>query len=194
MRKILPLLLLFTIATYSQKDSITRKNEFKVDVYSIVATGKIGLSYERKFKRKSSFGLTASCYTNNQMKRDFDNDVRNNNQILEVNPYFRYKITNNKSRYLFSEIFTSVNYGEFKANNPIASSNFTSGGSITTTNVLAPVTENYCDIGIGVSAGYTFLIKENFIFEILVGIGKNASVKKSLDYLSRTGINLGYKF
>jgi len=193
MKKILYLLLLFTIATYSQKDTIAQKNEFKIDVFSIVATGKIGLSYEREFKRRSSFGLTAICYTNNQMKRDFDNGVRNNNQILEINPYFRYKIINNKSHYLFSEVFTSVNYGNFKGN-IIDESVKMNMGSVSTYYNLIPTVENYCDVGIGVSAGYTFLIKQNFILEILAGIGKNAGGKKSLDYLSRTGINLGYKF
>lgn len=194
MNKILTLLFLFTISSYSQKDTIAKKNEFKIDVYSLAIEDKIGLSYERELSINFSFGTNANYYVNKQMQRDFNNSLRNNIPVLEINPYIRYKITKNKFHYLYSEIFTSVNGGEYKEFKIYKTSTFIENGGIATISYLNMEKNTYIDFGIGGALGYKFLLKNNFFIDFTVGYGKNFNNIKSIDFLSRTGIQLGYTF
>lgn len=193
MKIILPFLLFFTIATYSQKDTIAKKNEFKVDVYSLAIVDKIGLSYEREFGKKMSFGTNVNYYINKQMQRDFNNSVRNNIPVLEVNPYLRFKVTNNPFHHLYAEVFASANSGEYKEVKIYKESTFVSSGIEKISYLTMPKT-TYIDFGVGGAIGYKFLLKNNFVIDFTVGYGKNFNNKKSVDFLSRTGIQLGYKF
>ena len=116
MKKLFFLLLLFSLASQAQENTVlaAKKNEFRVDVLSAIIYTKASLSYERFFGKDFSTGFNVNFSNSNKLNEDFDNGYRNNVPKYEFNPYLRYALSKSKSRYYFAEVFGSYNGGDFK--------------------------------------------------------------------------------
>ena len=164
-----------------------KKNEIRVDISSIIAIGKYGISYERFLKNDFSVGFNANISQSKKLQDDFDAGYRNNLPTYEINPYVRYALSKSKSRYYFVEAFASANGGDYKEAVRLLDEN--NDGYYTTK------TTKYTDFALGGSVGYKMYFKESLALELLFGFGKNIfNDAKSPDYISRVGINLGYRF
>ena len=189
MKKLLLLLLLFSLGLQAQENSIIagKKNEFRVDVLSAIVSTKASLSYERFFSGDFSTGFNVNFSNSNKLNDDFDNGYRNNVPKFEFNPYLRYALSKSKSRYYFAEVFASYNSGDFKEIIRLVDEN--NIGYYTTQK------SKYSDIALGGSLGYKMYFKDCIALEFIVGFGSNLTNKaKSPDVVSRVGINLGYRF
>ena len=187
MKKLMLLLLLTSFLINGQENPISLgKNEFRIDVLSIITSGKIGVSYERFLQKDFSLGVTANFFNSKNTEDDFDAGFRNNLPSYEVNPYVRYALSKSKSRYYFAELFASANGGEFKEVVRLTDNNI---GYYTTQKT------KYSDFALGGSLGYKMYFKQKIALEFLVGFGKNLfNTDKSPDVVSRVGLNLGYRF
>ena len=188
MKKIVALFFLGTLLTTAQESSIsTKKNEFRVDVLSAVAYGKMSVSYEYFFEKDFSVGINANFSNNSKIQNEFDNGFRNNLPKYEFNPYVRYALSKSKKSYYFAEVFASTNGGDYKE---IVRAVDGSGNGYYTVEK-----SKYSDYGLGGSLGYKMYFKQSWALEFLVGFGKNlTNTVKSPDVISRVGINLGYRF
>jgi len=189
MKKLFSLLLLLSLATQAQENSIisNKKTELRVDVLAAVANTKLSVSYERFFDNAFSTGINVNYSNSDKLNDDFDNGYRNNVPKFEVNPYVRYALSKSKTRYYFAEIFGSYNGGDYKE--IIRVSGMAQPDYYTTEK------SQYTDFGIGGGLGYKMYFKDCIALEVLVGFGSNLfNREKSPDVISRVGINLGYRF
>jgi hypothetical protein len=192
MKKIIMLFLLASFAINAQETKLTdkpidKKNEFRIDVLSAIAYGKIGLSYERFLAHDFSVGINANFSNSSKIEDEFNDGFRNNLPKYEFNPYVRYALSKSKSRYYFAEIFASANGGDYKE---IIRTTDSNGNGYYTIQQ-----SKYSDVGLGGSLGYKMYIKEAWAIEFLVGFGSNLTNReKSPDVISRVGLNLGYRF
>ncbi len=163
-----------------------KKNEFRVDLLSLVALSKVNLSYERFLNKDFSVGLSANYSSSKSLNDDFDAGNRNNLPKYEVTPYVRYSISKSLLRYYFLEIFASANGGDFRE--IVRKVDNTSG-------YYDIEKSTYFDVAVGGSAGYKMYFKEKFAVEFLVGFGVNTiETEKSPDVFSRVGLSFGYRF
>lgn len=163
-----------------------KKNEFRVDLLSLVALSKVNLSYERFLNQDFSVGLSGSYANSASVNDDFDEGNRDNLPKYEITPFVRYSLSKSLMRYYFVEVFVSANGGDFRE--------------------IVRKTENtigyydiqkseYFDVAVGGGAGYKMYIKEKFAIELLVGFGVNTmNTDKSPDVFSRVGLSFGYRF
>ncbi|MEK8180723.1 DUF3575 domain-containing protein [Flavobacterium buctense] len=189
MKKILCLLLLFSLALSAQESSPldNKKNEFRVDVLSALVWQKASLSYERFLGGNFSTGFNVNFSDSNQLNEDFDNGYRNNVPKFEFNPYVRYQLSKGKKSFYFAEVFGSYNGGDYKEIVRLVDENL--NGYYTTKK------SKYSDFGLGGGLGYKMYIKEAFALEFLAGFGSNLTNRdQSPDVISRVGFNLGYRF
>lgn len=189
MKKIFLFCLLISLTVNAQDKSLLtdKKNEIRIDLLSIITTGKFGISYERFLKNDFSVGINANFLNSSNTQSRFDAGFRNNLPAYEINPYVRYALSKSKKSYYFAEIFTSVNGGDFKE--IIRTENSDNTGS------YQVLKSTYSDFGIGGSLGYKMYVKEKIAIEFLVGYGYNLfNTEKSPDRIARVGINLGYRF
>jgi hypothetical protein len=189
MKKIFSLLLLFSLLSQAQENSIIagKKNEFRVDVLSALVYTKASLSYERFFSGDFSTGFNVNFSNSSKLNDDFDNGYRNNVPKFEFNPYVRYALSKSKSRYYFAEVFASYNGGDFKEIIRVVDQN----------DIAYYTTQKtqYNDFALGGGLGYKMYFKDSIALEFLVGFGTNLTNKeKSPDVISRVGLNLGYRF
>jgi len=190
MKKIIFLLLfspMVILAQESQSNLDAKKNEVRLDVLSVITSGKFGLSYERFLGKDFSVGVNANFSNSSKTKSDFNESSRNNLPKYEINPYVRYALSKSKTRYYFAEVFASSNGGDYKE---IVRLTDGAGNDYYTTQVT-----KYTDFGLGGGLGYKMYIKEAWVIEFLAGFGSNLSNReKSPDVISRVGLNLGYRF
>ncbi len=188
MKKIIVLFLFTSMFVTAQESSIeTKKNEFRGDVFSAIAFGRISLSYERFFGKNFSVNLNTNFSNSAKIQNEFDGGSRNNLSKYEFNPSIRYALSKGKSSYYFAEIFASANGGDYKE---IIRATDENGNGYYTTQIT-----KYTDFALGGGLGYKMYIKKAYAIEILVGFGKNlTNTIKSPDIISRVGINLGYRF
>ncbi|HEX9979168.1 MAG TPA: DUF3575 domain-containing protein [Flavobacterium sp.] len=197
MKKIIFLLLLCGPVAFSQdaQDSTatsldeiyTRKNEFRVDVLSLIGQSKLNLSYERFLGRDFSAGLTLGYSSSEKIDDDFDRGYRNTRPEYDITPYVRYKMSKSPHNFYFAEVFISANGGDFKE---IVRRTDTEGNGYYVTEK-----SRYSDFGIGAGLGYKMYLKQQFPIEFMVGFGTNLFDKdKSPDTLSRVGLSVGYRF
>lgn len=188
MKKIFSLLLLFSLASQAQENTVlaNKKNEFRVDVLSAIVYMKASLSYERFFANDFSTGFNVNFSNSNKMNDDFDNGYRNNIPKFEFNPYLRYALSKSKSRYYFAEVFGSYNGGDYKEIIRLTDNNI---------DYYTTKKSKYTDFALGGSLGYKMYFKDSIALEFIVGFGSNLINKdKSPDVISRVGLNLGYRF
>ncbi len=189
MKKLFSLLLLFSLASQAQENSViaNKKNEFRVDVLSAIVSTKASLSYERFFSKDFSTGFNVNFSNSNKLNDDFDNGYRNNVPKFEFNPYLRYALSKSKARYYFAEVFGSYNGGDYKEIIRLQDQNGIG--------YYATQKSKYTDFALGGGLGYKMYFKDCIAFEVLVGFGSNLTNKaKSPDVISRVGISLGYRF
>ncbi len=188
MKKIIILFLFTTLYVNAQESSISaKKNEFRVDVFSAIAFGRISVSYERFIGKNFSVNLNTNFSNSNKIQNEFDGGSRNNLSKYEFNPSIRYALSKGKSSYYFAEIFASANGGDYKE---IIRAIDENGNGYYTTQV-----SKYTDFALGGGLGYKMYFKRAYAVELLVGFGKNlTNTIKSPDIISRVGINLGYRF
>lgn len=164
---------------------LAKKNEVKLDVLNLISNGRLGITYERFLNNDFSVGITG-MFLNKSSKKD--NFLTDNTRTLidyQIIPYVRYALSKSAVNLYYLEAFTSINGGQYKElvtlNNGVADY------------VVASV-KDYNDLAIGASAGYKFYIKESFVVDITIGMGKNLFHAESPKDISRLGINLGYRF
>lgn len=188
MKKLILILLLASTLTNAQESPIiAKKNEFRIDLLSIITYGKFGVSYERFLNKDFSTGINVNFSNNQKTKDNFDQGFRNNLPLYEINPYFRYKMSVSPSKYYFAEIFASSNGGDYKEITRLVDSN--NNGYYTTEKT------KYTDFALGGSLGYKMYFREKIALEFIVGFGKNLINRaKSPDVITRVSINLGYRF
>ncbi len=188
MKKIIILFLFTTLYVNAQESSISaKKNEFRVDVFSAIAFGRISVSYERFIGKNFSVNLNTNFSNSNKIQNEFDGGSRNNLSKYEFNPSIRYALSKGKSSYYFAEIFASANGGDYKE---IIRAIDENGNGYYTTQF-----SKYTDFALGGGLGYKMYFKKAYAVELLVGFGKNlTNTIKSPDIISRVGINLGYRF
>ncbi|WP_445915200.1 hypothetical protein [Flavobacterium sp.] len=162
-----------------------KKNEVKLDVLNLISNGRLGITYERFLNNDFSVGITG-MFLNKSSKKD--NFLTDNTRTLidyQIIPYVRYALSKSAVNLYYLEAFTSINGGQYKElvtlNNGVADYVVTS-------------VKDYNDLAIGASAGYKFYIKESFVVDITIGMGKNLFHAESPKDISRLGINLGYRF
>lgn len=188
MKKIFSLVLLFSLASQAQENTVlaNKKNEFRVDVLSAIVYSKASLSYERFFAKDFSTGFNVNFSNSNKLNDDFDNGYRNNIPKFEFNPYLRYALSKSKSRYYFAEVFGSYNGGDYKEIIRLTDNNI---------DYYTTKKSKYTDFALGGSLGYKMYFKDSIALEFIVGFGSNLINKdKSPDVISRVGLNLGYRF
>ena len=189
MNKIWLLLFFSCVTTVNAQDDpeIPQKNEIRINVLSIITSGKFGISYERFLKNDFSLGINCNFSNSQNTKDDYEAGFRNNLPSYEVNPFIRYALSKSKTRFYFAEIFTSLNGGDFKE--IVQATDENGNGFYTIQN------STYTDIALGGSLGYKMYFKEKIALELIVGFGKNLfNTDKSPDVVSRVGLNLGYRF
>lgn len=188
MKKIVFFLFFSTFFSQAQTSILAdKKNEVRIDVSSVILSGKYGISYERFLEKDFSVGINANFSSGKKNKEDFDSGYRNNLPKYEINPYVRYALSKGKTSYYFAEVFASANGGDFKEVVRVLDEN--NSGYYTTQK------SNYTDFALGGSLGYKMYFKESFALEFLIGFGKNLfNNDKSPDYVSRAGLNFGYRF
>jgi hypothetical protein len=188
MKKLLLLLFFTSFIANAQESGLTsKKNEVRFDILSVITSGKFGISYERFLENDFSVGINANFSNSKNTEEDFDAGFRNNLPNYEINPYVRYSLSKSKTRYYFAEVFASANGGEFKEVVRLLDEN---GNGYYTTEK-----SKYSDLALGGSLGYKMYFNNKIALEVLVGIGRNLfNTDKSPDYVSRVGINLGYRF
>lgn len=183
----------------SAQDSVSsgladKKNEFRVDLLSLVALSKYNLSYERYLgKGDFSVGLSVNYANSKKINDDFDEGNRNTIPKYEIIPYVRYKLSKSEARYYFAEIFVAANGGDFReiVRHDKPQTPFTE----TTVGYYEIDKTDYFDIAVGGGAGYKLYFKEKFALELLVGFGVNTiDIDKSPDVFSRVGLSFGYRF
>ncbi|MDP5001880.1 MAG: hypothetical protein NWQ14_07250 [Flavobacterium sp.] len=164
---------------------LAKKNEVKLDVLNLISNGRLGITYERFLNNDFSVGITG-MFLNKSSKKD--NFLTDNTRTLidyQIIPYVRYALSKSAVNLYYLEAFTSINGGQYKElvtlNNGVADYVVTS-------------VKDYNDLAIGASAGYKFYIKESFVVDITIGMGKNLFHAESPKDISRLGINLGYRF
>ena len=189
MKKLLSLMLLFSLASQAQENSViaSKKNEFRIDLLSALVYTKASLSYERFLDHNLSVGANVNFSNSTKLNDDFDKGYRTNVPKFEFNPYVRYALSKSTSRYYFAEIFGSYNGGDYKEIIRLVDAN--NNGYYST------LKSKYTDIALGGALGYKMYFKDSIALELLVGFGSNLTNKaKSPDVISRVGINLGYRF
>ncbi len=188
MNRILLLLLFVSQAALAQEESamLDKKNEFRIDALSLIAQGKLNLSYERFLNKDFSVGVTGSYSNSDKITEDYKAGFRNNQPKYEVVPFVRYNMTASQTSFYFVEAFVSANGGSAREIVRV------DDGSVAHYEIIE---EDYSDVAIGGSLGYKIYFKEKFGVEFLVGFGSNLIDKdKSPDVISRVGLSLGYRF
>lgn len=166
---------------------LNKKNEFRVDLLSVVLATKMNLSYERFLNKDFSVGVALGYSDSKEIDDDFDAGYRNTLPKYEINPFVRYNLSKSQTSFYFAEAFISANGGDYKETVRKLDEN----GNGYYVNEKS----TYSDIGAGVGLGYKLYIKEQFGIELLVAFGTNLfDTDKSPDTISRVGLSLGYRF
>ncbi|MGX7666552.1 hypothetical protein [Flavobacterium pedocola] len=194
MKKLALLGLLFFQFANAQQDStvvenplLPKKNEIRLDVVSLIAKGKLHVSYERFLKNDFSVGLSTSLRVGKRDKEDFDENFNNTLPEYEINPFVRYSLSKSHKTFYFVEAFMSVNGGKYKElkHMPDGLGN----------NYVLVVEDNYTDLAIGGAVGYKLYFSDKYAVELFVGVGKNLlNTDVSPTYVQRVGANFGYRF
>jgi hypothetical protein len=187
MKKILFSVLLFSQFAFSQDSAISsKKNEVRVDVLSLIASGKINLTYERFLDKGFSVGITGSYSDSDKINEDYINGYRSTLPKMEVIPFVRYNLSKSPTNFYFAEVFVAANSGDSRE-----IVRLTDNGN----GYYAIEESEYFDVAVGAGIGYKIYFKDKFGVELLVGFGTNLIDKdKSPDVISRVGLSFGYRF
>ncbi len=172
MKKILLLFcLLSSIQLFSQTENRTLKHEAKINVIYALG-GYVLLGYEHILNEESSIGLDVGFpFIKDDLPENFS-----------VTPYYRWFFGKKPAAGFLLEgnasIYSRRRYERVEGN-------------------FGPVTELDPKIGagLGLSAGYKFMLKSHFTVEILLGMGRNFVNTDDIPKLySRGGVLIGKRF
>ncbi|WP_396150324.1 DUF3575 domain-containing protein [Flavobacterium sp.] len=189
MKKIIFIFLVFTQVLFAQENNTFNlgKNEIKFDVVSLVALGKIHVSYERFISNDFSIGISGNFNQSKSREEDFESGKNRTLEEYQIIPFVRYSLSKSQIRYYFVEVFVSANQGKYRELERLLDQN--------NNGYYEAVQKDYADYAIGAALGHKFYIKEKLGVDIFVGMGKNLfSSGESPDIISRVGVNLGYRF
>ncbi|MFI0426561.1 MAG: hypothetical protein ACH34V_06355 [Flavobacterium sp.] len=164
---------------------VAKKNEIKIDVLNLISNGRVGVSYERFLKNDFSIGVTGMFLNKDSKEDDFPTDDTRTLIDYQVIPYVRYALSKSAANLYYVEAFSSINGGQYKE---LTTLNNGAADYVVTT------VKDYNDVAIGASIGYKFYIKESFVIDLTLGMGKNLFHADSPETISRIGINVGYRF
>ena len=164
---------------------VAKKNEIKIDVLNLISNGRVGVSYERFLKNDFSIGVTGMFLNKASKEDDFPTDDTRTLIDYQVIPYVRYALSKSAANLYYVEAFSSINGGQYKE---LPTLNNGAADYVVTT------VKDYNDVAIGASIGYKFYIKESFVIDLTLGMGKNLFHADSPETISRIGINVGYRF
>lgn len=171
---LLVLLLSLTIKSFSQDDDNTNqtgKTELKFNVFNFIVLNSIDGTAEFLINEESSFGISAFVSLGDTDDIDF---VRN----FSITPYYRQFFSRRYAQGFFVEGFGMIVNRE---------DNFFDD--------FGENEEDQTTAALGVSVGGKFLTRGGFIAEIFVGVGRTLSSNDNFEgFVSRGGINLGYRF
>ncbi len=163
------------------------KNEIKFDVVSLVALGKIHISYERFLSDDFSIGISGNFNESSSLKDDFNRGKSRTLEDYQIIPFVRYSLSKSQIRYYFVEVFVSANQGTYRELKRFTNEN--------NQGYYQSVDQSYSDYAIGAAVGHKFYIKEKIGVDIFVGMGKNLFQNdQSPEIVSRVGLNIGYRF
>lgn len=161
--------LIFGIAQ-AQSDNVKQEinNELRFNaLYTIFSFPEV--SYERTLSDESSFGISAAVA--------LDADI---NFTYLISPFFRIYLQDKKRAAGF---FIEANAGLFSQSTEYYS---LGGGYIETNNEFG--------YGLGLALGKKFLTKNNFVVEILAGLGRNFNNSDYYQLYPRVGLSMGKRF
>ncbi|WP_264549753.1 hypothetical protein [Flavobacterium sp. N2820] len=193
MKKISLLFCFFlALGSYAQTNSdslvspiVAKKNEVKIDGLNLISNGRLGISYERFLNSNFSVGITGMFLNKSSKEDKFATDDTRTLIDYQVIPYVRYALSKSAVNLYYVEAFTSINGGQFKE---LVTLNNGAADYVVTS------VKDYNDVAIGAAVGYKFYIKESFVVDVTIGMGKNLLHADSPKNISRLGINLGYRF
>lgn len=185
MKKITLLVLLFTTTIFIAQENtdeypqdINKKQELKINAFSLIALSSLDVSYEKLVNSESSFGV-ALFYN--------FSDIKNSDigfpKKFSLTPYYRWFFSETRyTRGFFVEGFGMLNTYEdvfYDYNN----------NSV----------QNETAFALGISVGGKFVTKKGFTTEVYLGVGRNLINNEKDDFLDfnivgRFGISLGYRF
>lgn len=196
MKKISYLLVIFlSINAFSQSNStaydslpspiLSKKSELKIDVFHFVTYGRLGISYERFLNKDFSGGITGIFLNKKTTRDNFLTDDTRTLIDYQIIPYVRYALSKSATNLYYLEGFVNVNGGNYKELTHL------NNGSA---DYVVITKHRYTDLALGGSIGYKLYLKECFVIDLTVGIGKNILQENSPSTVARMGINLGYRF
>lgn len=189
MKKLFFIFLLFSQISFAQDQNSfdLGKNEIKFDVVSLVASGRIHVSYERFLSDVFSVGISGNFNEGKSLEEDYNKGNSRTLEDYQIIPFVRYSLSKSQIRYYFVEVFVSANQGKHREIERLLDQN--------NNGFYQAVDKDYSDFAIGAAVGHKFYIKEKLGIDIFVGMGKNLfSSGESPDIVSRVGINVGYRF
>ena len=174
-----------TTTTSTAKSKISgRKNELKIDLFSLIFRPALNLSYERLINDESAFG--ASLFINGE--KVSDNNIMNN--TFSFAPYYRFYFGKKPAAGFFFEGFTAIN--SFENQKFVFDNNYNYGYAKT----------NETDLALGLGLGGKWITNNGIIFELYSGVGRNMlkkyGGKDGLNSFNeiyvRGGLTVGYRF
>ncbi|MBC8882528.1 hypothetical protein H9X57_01160 [Flavobacterium piscinae] len=116
MKKYIFIFLVFTQVSFAQENNTFNlgKNEIKFDVVSIVALGKIHVSYERFLGDDFSIGISGNFNQSKSREEDFERGKNRTLEEYQIIPFVRYSLSKSQIRYYFVEVFVSANQGKYR--------------------------------------------------------------------------------
>lgn len=169
-------------------DSI-HKNEIRVNVLKFV-TNRIEITYERFLTDIFSVGVTSISQEDKFRKSRYEKTAKMEfiNEF-QINPFFRYSESNNKTDNIYVEAFSSINGGRYKTLQRSVDQSYA---------YYSVVEKEYLKLALGASIGCKFYIYKRIAVDTYIGVAGNLKKKNSIsdipEAIARIGINFGYKF
>ncbi|WBX74899.1 DUF3575 domain-containing protein [Tenacibaculum ovolyticum] len=160
---------------------LNKKNEIKINLINLIDSKFIDISYEYLINEKSSIGIETLFNFNSRNK---DITKLYNLTKFSLTPYYRRYFSKKYARGFFIEGFSVLkSYENYSFNE----------------NEHHPymyIIRDKLEFSLGLSIGAKFVIKERFVADIFLGVGKNFISYNDYYFkdIGRGGISLGYRF
>lgn len=175
-KSILAILLLISVFTLNaqeednQNKSDSKKNEIKANGLYLVI-GVLDFTYERLLNEESAIGINVAV--------PYDKDIKDELQYY-ISPYYRFFFGKKYAAGFFIEGFGMLNSAEREFDFFVNDED----------------REYVTDFALGIGLGGKWITEGGFIGEVNFGVGRNLfeSEKTTIDFVSKLGISLGYRF
>lgn len=143
------------------KDSLTSKNEIRLDIFQLIVLPGIDLSYERFIDDLSSWGVTGFINFDNEFSEAYRFDH------FEISPYYRlyFRSKNANNAGFFVQPFFSLTAGEYDYH----TGNYDFNSFIDYTNSSV---KDFFGLAGGAVIGRKWVNKKRYTFEIHAGVGR----------------------